>query len=129
MRGIAHVSLVGNVANDPELKTTRDGTAYCKFSLCVNYPSRDENGNYAEEPNYFDIIAWGDTGHFACNHLPRGGRVSIDGYLKQHRWTDMQGDKRTRIEIVAKTILPFDYKETAGTRTDRNPRQYDVVAC
>ena len=58
-RGIAHVTLVGNLTRDPELRQTPNGTSVCQLGVAVNSSYKDSSGQWVEKPNFFDVVVWG----------------------------------------------------------------------
>lgn len=93
--------LMGNLCADPELKYTQTGLAVAKFSLAVNSKTKDK-----EVVDFFDIEVWDKQAETASQYLKKGSGVLIEGRLKQDRWEDEHGGKRSRIKIVA-TMIQF----------------------
>ncbi len=115
MADINHVTLIGRLSRDSELKYTANGQAVCKFSVAVN--RRRKNGDqWKDETNFFDIVVWGSQGESLAQYLVKGKMVSIDGELKQDRW-QQNGQNRSKVEIVANNIqlLGFGAAPSGGT--------------
>ena len=99
MADLNHVSLIGRLTRDAELKYTAGGQAVCKFSVAVN--RRRKNGDqWEDEANFFDIVLWGRQGESLAQYLVKGKMVGIDGELKQDRW-QQDGQNRSKVEIIA----------------------------
>ncbi|MDR3019843.1 MAG: single-stranded DNA-binding protein [Treponema sp.] len=99
MADLNHVTLIGRLTRDAELKYTANGQAVCKFSIAVN--RRRKNGDqWEDEANFFDIVVWGRQGESLHQYLVKGKMVGVDGELRQDRW-QQDGQNRSRIEIVA----------------------------
>ena len=104
-RGIAHVTLVGNLTRDPELRQTPSGTSVCTLGVAVNSSYKDATGQWVEKPNYFDVIVWGAQGENCARYLTKGRQVAVDGRLDQRSWETPEGAKRSKVEIIADTVM------------------------
>jgi len=109
------VILMGNLTKDPELRYTSSGLAVANFSLAINRKSAKE-GEKKEEVDFFDIETWDKQAELCSEYLSKGRSVLIEGRLKQDRWEDENGSKRSRVKIVASTIqfMPKRLDEDAG---------------
>ena len=102
MADINHVTLIGRLTRDAELKYTSGGQAVCKFSIAVN--RRKKNGDqWEDEANFFDIVLWGKQGESLQTYLVKGKMIGVDGELRQDRW-QQDGQNRSKIEIIANYV-------------------------
>jgi single-strand DNA-binding protein len=102
---INRVVLVGNLTRDPELKHLPSGTALCSLRIAVNTRRKDESGQWADKPNYFDVSVWGNQGESCAQYLAKGRPVAIDGRLEWREWEASDGSgKRQAVEIVADNV-------------------------
>jgi single-strand DNA-binding protein len=104
-RGIAHVTLVGNLTRDPELRQTPSGTPVCQLGVAVNSSYKDSSGQWVEKPNFFDVVVWGTQGENCARYLSKGRQVAVDGRLDQRSWDAQDGTKRSKVEIIADTVM------------------------
>jgi len=104
-RGIAHVTLVGNLTRDPELRQTPNGTSVCQLGVAVNSSYKDGSGQWVEKPNFFDVVVWGQQGENCARYLAKGRQVAVDGRLDQRTWEAQDGTKRNKVEIIADTVM------------------------
>ncbi|MBN1319332.1 MAG: single-stranded DNA-binding protein [Thermoleophilia bacterium] len=104
-RGIAHVTLVGNLTRDPELRQTPNGTSVCQLGVAVNSSYKDSSGQWVEKPNFFDIVVWGAQGENCAKYLSKGRQVAVDGRLDQRSYETQDGSKRSKVEIIADTVM------------------------
>jgi single-strand DNA-binding protein len=104
-RGIAHVTLVGNLTRDPELRQTPNGASVCQLGVAVNSSYKDGSGQWVEKPNYFDVVVWGPQGENCARYLSKGRQIAVDGRLDQRSWEAQDGTKRSKVEIVADTVM------------------------
>src|SRR4029453_263942 len=94
MANINSVVLVGNLTRDPELRHTPSGMAVCSLRLAVNSRRKDESGNWADKPNYFDITVWGAQGENCAQYLAKGRPVGVDGRLHRRGGEGPRGAAR-----------------------------------
>ncbi len=104
-RGIAHVTLVGRLTRDPELRQTPNGTSVCQLGVAVSSSYKDSSGQWTEKPNYFDVVVWGTQGENCAKYLSKGREVAVDGRLDQRSWEAQDGTKRSKVEVVADTVM------------------------
>jgi len=111
------VTVVGNVTRDPELRFTASGQATASFGLAVNRVWNDRQTNERKEAvSFFDIVCWREMAENASESLSKGARVLVTGRLEQRSWETPEGDKRSKIEIVADEIGPSLRWATAEIR-------------
>ena len=97
---INRATLIGNLTRDEEVKYTSGGMAIGSFSLAVNRKVK-KGTEWTDEVNYFDVTIFGKQAESLKPYLTKGKQVAVDGYLKQERWTDQNGQNRSRISVVA----------------------------
>ena len=95
---INSVVLNGRCVRDTELKYTNSGTAVANFSIAVNRRAKGANGEWGEEPNFFDCAMWGKRAEALSQYITKGKQISIRGELKQQRW-ESEGQKRSKVQI------------------------------
>ena len=111
------VTLVGNITRDPELRFTASGQATASFGLAVNRVWNDRQTNEKKEAvSFFDIVCWREMAENASESLSKGARVLVTGRLEQRSWETPEGEKRSKIEIVADEIGPSLRWATAEIR-------------
>ena len=111
------VTLVGNVTRDPELRFTASGQATATFGLAVNRIWNDRQTNERKEAvSFFDVVCWREMAENASESLSKGARVLVTGRLEQRSWETPEGEKRSKIEIVADELGPSLRWATAEIR-------------
>ncbi|HZT64545.1 MAG TPA: single-stranded DNA-binding protein [Acidimicrobiales bacterium] len=101
------VTVVGNITRDPELRFTPSGQATASFGLAVNRRWQNrQTQEWEEATSFFDVVCWREQAENASESLSRGARVIVTGRLEQRSWETPEGDKRSKIEIVADEIGP-----------------------
>src|SRR5215207_2794027 len=112
-----NVTLVGNVTRDPELRFMASGQATASFGLAVNRVWNDRQTNEKKEAvSFFDIVCWREMAENASESLSKGARVLVTGRLEQRSWETPEGEKRSKIEVVADEIGPSLRWATAEVR-------------
>jgi single-strand DNA-binding protein len=111
------VTLVGNITREPELRFTASGQATATFGLAVNRVWNDRQSNERKEAvSFFDIVCWREMAENASESLSKGARVLVTGRLEQRSWETPEGEKRSKIEVVADEIGPSLRWATAEVR-------------
>jgi single-strand DNA-binding protein len=128
------VVISGNLTRDPEIRAIGSGTSVCEIGVAVNERIKDEMGNWTDRPNYFDVTIWGGMGEWAGRSLVKGAGVVIEGRLRYEAW-EKDGQKRSKVKIVANSIVPRDRggeggggaQEFRAQRTDVPTNQDDFA--
>ena len=111
------VTLVGNITRDPELRFTSTGQATATFGLAVNRVWNDRQTNERREAtSFFDIVCWREMAENVSESLQKGARVVVTGRLEQRSWETPEGDRRSKIEVVADEVGPSLRWATAEIR-------------
>ncbi len=116
-----YVELIGNLTRDPELRFIPSGAAVANFGLAVNRRWRNAQTNeWDEEVSFFDVVCWRDLAENVTESLSKGNRVMVSGRLQVRSWETDNGEKRSKVEILADEIGPSLRWATAQvTRTER----------
>jgi single-strand DNA-binding protein len=102
-----HVSIIGNLTRDPELRFTPSGQATTSFGVAVNRRWQNrQTQEWDEQTSYFDVVCWGQLAENAAQSLGKGARVMVDGRLDQRSWENQEGERRSKIEITADEVAP-----------------------
>lgn len=96
------VTVVGNVTRDPELRFTQSGMAVASFGLAWNRRKRDGE----EETSFFDITCFQQMAENVAESISKGSRVVVYGTLQQRSWENQEGERRSKVEILADDIAP-----------------------
>jgi single-strand DNA-binding protein len=102
-----HVSIVGNLTRDPELRFTPSGQATATFGVAVNRRWQNRQTNEWEEAvSFFDVVCWGQLAENAAQSLTKGTRILVSGRLDQRSWETPDHERRSKIEINADEVAP-----------------------
>src|ERR1044072_4981695 len=118
------VTVIGNVTRDPELRFTPSGQAIATFGLAVNRRWQNrQTQEWEEAVSFFDVTAWAQLGETGGDSLSKGTRVVVTGRLDQRSWETQDGEKRSKVEIVADEVAPsLRWAPPAGTHNQRRAR-------
>ena len=98
-----HITIMGRLTRDPELRRTGSGIAVASFSVAVDRDfGKNENGE--KETDFIDCVAWRNTAEFVSKYATKGRMVAVSGRLQIRSWTDKDGNKRRAAEIVADNV-------------------------
>ncbi len=116
-----HVSIVGNLTRDPELRFTPTGQATAGFGVAVNRRWQNrQTQEWEEATSFFDVVCWGQLAENAAQSLSKGSRVLVSGRLDQRSWETAERERRSKIEITADEIAPsLRWATTVITRNER----------
>lgn len=105
MSDINAVTLTGNLTRDAELMATNGGASVLKFGIASNRSVKQQNGSYSDVPNFIDCTVFGARAQSLSSILAKGMKVTIEGELRYSSWTDKDGNKRSKLEVVAHNIV------------------------
>lgn len=94
--------LVGNLTKDPELTTTSNGVAICRFAIAVSRKYANAEGE--RETDFLNIVVWRNLGENCHKFLKKGSKVGIVGNIQSRSYDAADGSKRYVTEIVAEEV-------------------------
>ena len=115
-----HITIMGRLTRDPELRRTGSGIAVASFTVAVDrdFASR-ESGE--RETDFIDCVAWRQTGEFVSKYFTKGRMAVVEGRLQIRDWTDQNGGKRRSAEVVADNVYFGDSKREGGSDYNAAP--------
>ena len=96
------VILTGNLASDPEGRTTQSGVHTCSFRLAVQRSYKNASGGY--DADFLPVVAWRQTADFCTQYLTKGRKVAVSGSIQVRDYTAQDGSKRYVTEIIADSV-------------------------
>ncbi len=99
-----HVIVSGNLTRDPEVRSIGADKSLAAFTIAHNNKYKTHDGETKEEVSFIDCEAWGKQGEVAAQYLTKGSLAVIEGRLKQDNWTDKDGQKRSKLKLVADRV-------------------------
>jgi len=120
------VFLMGNLTRDPELRYTPNGTAVAGFGIAANRSYTTKEGDKKEEVDFFEVEVWDKQAETCNEYLAKGRGIFVEGRLKQDRWEDEAGKKRSKLKIVASTIQFLPRKMESDLTVEESPHEDDT---
>lgn len=105
-----HVTIMGRLTRDPELRHTQSGTAVTSFTLAVDRDFKDKNSGEAVT-DWISCTAWKGTAEFVTRYFQKGRMAVVDGRLQTRSYQDRDGNKRTAVEVVSDHVYFGDSKK------------------
>ena len=108
-----HITIMGRLTRDPELRYTQSQTPVASFTLAVD---RDFGGRDSGEKqtDFIDCVAWRSTAEFVSKYFAKGSMAVVSGRLQIRDWTDREGGKRRSAEVVVDNIYFGESKRREG---------------
>ena len=98
-----HITIMGRLPRDPELRRTGSGIAVASITLAVDREFSPKAGG-ERETDYIDCVAWRQTGEFVSKYFTKGRMAVVSGRLQIRNWNDKEGNKRRSAEVVADNV-------------------------
>lgn len=117
MASFNRVILMGNLTRDPELRYIPSGMAVCEIGLAVNDRRKNSSGEWVDETTFVDVTFWGRSAEVVCEYLTKGSPIMLEGRLKLDQWESNDGQKRSKLRVVAERMQMVGGKGEGG----RNP--------
>jgi single-strand DNA-binding protein len=116
-----NVTITGNVTRDPELRFTPSGQAVANFGVAVNRRWQNrQTQEWEEQVSFFDVSCWSQLAENVSETLGKGTRITVTGRLDQRSWETQDGDKRSKVEIVADDVaVSLRWATAEVTRNER----------
>ena len=109
------VFLIGNLANDPESRTTQSGVAQCSFRIAVQ--RRFKGANCERDTYFLPVVCWRQTAEFAQKYLSKGRKVAVEGSIQTRSYAAQDGSKRYVTEIIADSVEAVGGREDGAQNT------------
>ena len=104
-----HITIMGRLTRDPELRRTGSGIAVASFTVAVDRDFGGRDGG-EKETDFIDCVAWRQTGEFVSKYFTKGRMIVVSGRLQIRSWNDKDGNKRRTAEVVADNCYFGDSK-------------------
>jgi single-strand DNA-binding protein len=97
--------LIGNLGQDPEIKTLESGKKVAHFTLATNDGFKNTDGQKVEETTWHNIVAWNGLAEIASKFLKKGREVAVEGRIVYKSYEDKKGVTKYFTEIVLNDLL------------------------
>ncbi|MFT5879199.1 MAG: single-strand DNA-binding protein [Moritella sp.] len=100
-RGVNKVIILGNLGNDPEIRSFPNGGAVANLTIATSESWRDkQTGEQREKTEWHRVAVFGKLAEIAGEYLRKGSQVYIEGALQTRKWQDQNGQDRFTTEVV-----------------------------
>ncbi len=129
MPTINKVLISGNLTGDPRTRILENGTHVASFGVASNKRYRGNDGEWHEKPCFVEVVTWRQLAERVGSKLHKGSPVMIEGELQFSQWNAQDGSKRSRVEILARSVQMLektgDYgsNPSPGGGSDEPPRK------
>jgi single-strand DNA-binding protein len=113
MANLNKVMIIGNVGTDPEMRFTPNGNPVTTFRIATSRIFTSSEGERRQETEWFTVVTWNKLAESCNQFLTKGRRAYVEGRLRTRAWEGQDGQKRSRVEIVADRVLFLDRQGTA----------------
>jgi single-strand DNA-binding protein len=120
MASLNKVMLIGNVGTDPEMRFTPNGSPVTSFRIATNRVYTTSDGERKQETEWFTVVAWRKLAESCNQFLTKGQRVYVEGSLRTRTWEGQDGQKRSRVEVMANRVLFLDKQAVAPLPSDES---------
>ena len=107
-----HITIMGRLVRDPELRRTGSGIAVTSFTVAVDRDFGGRDGG-EKETDFIDCVAWRQTGEFVSKYFTKGSMIVVSGRLQIRNWNDKDGNKRRSAEVVADNVYFGESKRSS----------------
>ena len=98
-----HITIMGRLTRDPELRYTQSQTPVASFTLAVDRDFGGRDGG-EKQTDFIDCVAWRQTAEFVSKYFTKGRMAVVSGRLQIRDWTDREGGKRRSAEVVVDNV-------------------------
>lgn len=96
-----HITLMGRLTKEPELRTTQSGVNVASFTVAVD---RDYQSGGEKQTDFIECVAWRGTGEFVSKYFHKGSMIVVSGKLQSRKWQDREGNNRVNWEVNADSV-------------------------
>ena len=118
------VVLTGNLTRDPELRHTPSGVAVANVGLASNRKYK-QGDDIKDEVCFVDVTVFGSTAVAVAEHLNKGRKVLVEGRLRFHSWETEDGQKRSKLGVIANRVNFLPRASKNGNGSDNGADEFD----
>src|SRR5690625_4876638 len=106
--------LVGRLTRDPDLRYTPNGVAVANFTLAVNRPFTNQQGN--RDADFINCVVWRRQAENLANYMRKGSQIGVDGRLQSRSYEGQDGKTVFVTEVVADNVQFLESKGASQGR-------------
>ena len=118
-----HITIMGRLTRDPELRYTQSQTPVASFTLAVDRDFGGRDGG-EKQTDFIDCVAWRQTAEFVSKYFTKGSMAVVSGRLQIRDWTDREGGKRRSAEVVVDNMYFGESRRRDGDSSDNRSSSY-----
>jgi single-strand DNA-binding protein len=108
-RSLNKVTLIGNLGNDPEVRSTTGGNRVATFSLATSRSWNDASGNKQEKTEWHRCVVWNTKSSQLADivekYVKKGDKLYVEGRIEYRQWQDKDGQTRYSTEINVRELI------------------------
>ena len=117
-RSLNKVMLIGNLGNDPEIRSTPGGGRVATFSLATSRSWNDSSGNRQEKTEWHRCVAWNSKASTLADiverYVKKGHKLYVEGRIEYRQWQDKEGQTKYSTEINVRELIMFTGRASGG---------------
>ncbi len=106
--------MIGNLTRDPELKITKTNTAYVNFTLAVQRPFANAQGE--READFINCVAWDKKAEFITKYSNKGDKLSVVGHIRMSTYNNREGNKITTFNVWVEEVEIVSSRKTESVK-------------
>ena len=106
-----NITIMGRMVRDPELSIVGNGISMVKFTVACDRDRSEQDGT--KKTDFIDCIAWRKTAEFISKYFTKGRLILLSGRLTIDSYTDKEGNKRKKAEVIVDNAYFADSKKDA----------------
>ena len=118
-----HITIMGRLTRDPELRYTQSQTPVASFTLAVDRDFGSRDGG-EKQTDFIVCVAWRQTAEFVSKYFTKGSMAVVSGRLQIRDWTDRDGGKRRSAEVVVDNMYFGESRRRDGDSGDSRSSSY-----
>ena len=120
-RSLNKVTLIGNLGNDPEVRSTTNGSKVATLSVATSNQWKDKSGEKQEKTEWHRVVLWNSQyrklADVAEQYCKKGDKIYVEGSIEYRSWQDREGQTRYTTEIKANEIILLGGKGASSEGT------------
>ena len=128
-RSLNKVVLIGNLGNDPEVRSTTGGNRVATFSLATSRSWNDAQGSKQEKTEWHRCVVWNTNSSKLADivekYVKKGDKLYVEGRIEYRQWQDKENQTRYSTEINVREMIMLgggkgggggDFESDGGSR-------------
>lgn len=116
-------TIIGRLTRDVDLRYTQSGKAVGNFTLAVNRPFKNQQGE--NEADFINCVSWGKQAESLAQYMKKGNQVGVDGRIQTRTYDDKDGKTVFVTEIIAEYVQFLESKGSSDNQQSRQQQDND----